>query len=293
MLHRRIPLLAAGTFSLCSAAVVAADPQRDEAFAARFQNYCDTFACWEVSGIANPLDLIARAAGGEESALHQIMSGLEDPCDAAGGQGQSDVVGSLLTHVGDRNFARSLKDLSVGQLDAVVRAINYSMLEEGCSLWAHTQIATQFPQTWIALGGSAVPGTDRPAFEPLFPRHDPPADVFEGKEPWLGEFRLADDTTIPASLEITTKGNGALSVGNLVVRVYDDHDDGSVFYGGIADIERCRIRGQAALVIHAHRIYTTSDEFELGTDIPVEVVATFSEGKFEIQHDPFGLVLAR
>lgn len=266
---------------------------RDSAFAARFERYGDALSCWESAGISNPLDHIARAAGGDVRALREMLIGLARPCDGAGSAGEADIVGSLLSHVGDRDFARSLEGLTDEQLDAVVGGISFGMLAESCSLWADAAFVNQFPRTWIALGGRASPGTDRPEFEPLLPIEKLPDPVHSAEEPWVGSFEIDACESMPASIEVTTKGNGVLTVGNLVVRVFDEHDDGSVFYGGLADIERCVIRNKPTLVVRATRVYTTDDEFGLGTQMPVQVVATFHDGKFEVEHDPFGLALQK
>lgn len=50
-----------------------------------------------------------------------------------------------------------------------------------------------------------------------------------GEQEWNGLFQLDETHALPATVEVTSKGNGTLSVGNVAVRVYDDHDDGNLY----------------------------------------------------------------
>lgn len=276
----------------CSSSAVQPPQCHDDAFAARFKDSSDTLACLQNAGITDPIDLIARAGGGDSSAVRELVCKASlHPCDAAASQGECEIVGALLSHIGDRSFSVSLEELSPAQLDFIAQSIEYDMLDENCSFWASETLARTFPRTWIALGGQPWLGTDRPRVEPLLPFSSLPASVATSEEAWCSEVQFADDCWLPASIEITTKGNGTLSIANLVVRVFDDHDDGSVFMGSLADIVRCTIRGKPTLIVRATRLYTTDGDFPPGTQMPIEMVATFAAGRFDVVHDPARLVL--
>ena len=60
---------------------------------------------------------------------------------------------------------------------------------------------------------------------------------------WSDELILGTGAVLPARVEVTSKGNGTLTIANVKVRVFDDHDDGMVYLGGMlgtrfVDIDR-------------------------------------------------------
>ena len=54
---------------------------------------------------------------------------------------------------------------------------------------------------------------------------------------WKGQFQVADGKAIPASVSVTSKGNGILKFPGGSVKVYDSHDDGEVIDGFMLDID--------------------------------------------------------
>ena len=64
-----------------------------------------------------------------------------------------------------------------------------------------------------------------------------------------GELRLEQHVeicagrTLDAVVEVTTKGNGTLTVGNLKLKVYDAHDDGAVYANDMACVEFVDLNG--------------------------------------------------
>lgn len=44
-----------------------------------------------------------------------------------------------------------------------------------------------------------------------------------------GVLQVADAGDMPYRFEVTNKGNGALEIGNLLLRIYDVHDDGNLY----------------------------------------------------------------
>ena len=54
---------------------------------------------------------------------------------------------------------------------------------------------------------------------------------------WSKTINVGPNLTLPATIEVTAKGNGFLSVGEVSLgKVYDAHDDGTTFEGFLADI---------------------------------------------------------
>lgn len=54
---------------------------------------------------------------------------------------------------------------------------------------------------------------------------------------------IASSVKLDAVVEITPKGNGTLTIGNLMLRVLDEQDDGAVYQDGMATVEFADIDG--------------------------------------------------
>lgn len=54
---------------------------------------------------------------------------------------------------------------------------------------------------------------------------------------------VGPDTKLDATIEVTAKGNGTLSVGNLRLRVVDEHENGAVYQDGMAHVEFADVDG--------------------------------------------------
>jgi len=63
--------------------------------------------------------------------------------------------------------------------------------------------------------------------------------VIAGESPKTAEKIILTPAAlkIAASFNITTKGNGVISIPGLSIRVYDSHDDGLIFRGGLLRCE--------------------------------------------------------
>lgn len=71
-----------------------------------------------------------------------------------------------------------------------------------------------------------------------------------------------DQTTqLPASIEVSSKGNGVLRIANLELKVYDDHDNGVVFKDAMGHIEFADLNDDGAkdLIIFGEVQYTAED----------------------------------
>lgn len=71
----------------------------------------------------------------------------------------------------------------------------------------------------------------------------------EAEFPSYAENRmdLGKGVFISLKFQITTKGNGLLTLPGLAVRVYDSHDDGLIFRGGLLHCEWCDLDGDGVL----------------------------------------------
>lgn len=58
-----------------------------------------------------------------------------------------------------------------------------------------------------------------------------------GEESLETEVVLADGVKMSATVEVTAKGNGWLRIGNLKLKVFDSHDDGSYYEGEMLKVE--------------------------------------------------------
>src|SRR4029079_17100174 len=65
----------------------------------------------------------------------------------------------------------------------------------------------------------------------------PLKDGMPGEEGLEKEVVLAADVKMSAVIEVTAKGNGSLRIGNLNLKVFDSHDDGSYYENGLLNID--------------------------------------------------------
>lgn len=49
-------------------------------------------------------------------------------------------------------------------------------------------------------------------------------------------LKMPDGSSIPVELNVTNKGNGVITLGSLMIRVYDTHDDGVYYKPGLLDV---------------------------------------------------------
>src|SRR5215831_13504459 len=70
-----------------------------------------------------------------------------------------------------------------------------------------------------------------------------PADGMQGEMEFQKDIQVTKDIKMPVRIEVTAKGNGSLRVGNLELKVYDDHNDGIYYEGGLLDIDFCDLDG--------------------------------------------------
>jgi hypothetical protein len=51
------------------------------------------------------------------------------------------------------------------------------------------------------------------------------------------EIMLAPDVKMTVTIEVTAKGNGNMRIGNLDLKVFDEHNDGTYYENGLLSIE--------------------------------------------------------
>ncbi len=87
----------------------------------------------------------------------------------------------------------------------------------------------------LVLKAAAVPNTtaeriSRKDLEPL-------KGGMLGEQGFKREIVLAPGVKMAATIEVSTKGNGSLRIGNLNLRAVDSHDDGSYYENEMLDID--------------------------------------------------------
>ncbi len=84
----------------------------------------------------------------------------------------------------------------------------------------------------LLIASVAIPACHRPATnttQPLVTREQSRAAQNDPHTTIEGALPVQDGPDLSFSFEITTKGNGAVAIGNLLIRLYDAHDDGAFF----------------------------------------------------------------
>ena len=103
-----------------------------------------------------------------------------------------------------------------------------------------------------------------PAFGQVIERKDfirPPGSM-PGEELYEKNFAIGHGVTEHAKIEVTAKGNGFLEMGNLDLRVFKEHNNGSLFEGGLLHVEFVDLTGSGYkdLVISGVVRYTGEKE---------------------------------
>jgi hypothetical protein len=76
---------------------------------------------------------------------------------------------------------------------------------------------------------------------------------------------LNESTNIDAYAGVSPKGNGALIIGDLVIRVYDDHDDGLIYQNHLLDFTLKDLNGDGFKDMILNGVAITSDDDEVIT----------------------------
>lgn len=74
------------------------------------------------------------------------------------------------------------------------------------------------------------------------------------------ELVLATNLKMTAAIKVTTKGNGRMRIGNLNLKVYDSHDDGSYYENGLLSIDIPDINGDGTCELVISGIVCFTDE---------------------------------
>jgi hypothetical protein len=109
------------------------------------------------------------------------------------------------------------------------------------------------------------------------------ADFQRPKGSLPGELRceksiiISEGVTVSAVIEVTAKGNGILQLGSERLRIWDEHDDGQVFVGGLLHVEFVDITGDGSkdLVICGTVKHTGEKESEPTKTEPLTVIYAF------------------
>ena len=88
----------------------------------------------------------------------------------------------------------------------------------------------------------------------------PLKDGMPGEEGLKREIVLAPGVKMTATIEVTAKGNGNMRIGNLNLKVFDEHDDGSYYENGLLNIEFPEINGDGKRQMVISGIVCFTDE---------------------------------
>src|SRR5262249_24787066 len=80
------------------------------------------------------------------------------------------------------------------------------------------------------LCGATVERISRADLQPLKPG-------MPGEQGFHREVVVGNGVSMPADIQVTAKGNGYLRIGNLKLKVFDTHDDGSYYEHDLLNID--------------------------------------------------------
>jgi len=95
----------------------------------------------------------------------------------------------------------------------------------------------------------------------------PAKDGMTNEMEWKKVIHIGHNLSYPASILVTNKGNGILEFANLKLHVYDGHDDGRYFDGGLAHVEFVDLNddGYKDIVVTAAVVYTDEKDKIIAT----------------------------
>jgi len=104
-----------------------------------------------------------------------------------------------------------------------------------------------------AATGDGIERISRKDLKPL-------KDGMPGEQGLKKEVVLAPGVKLSAIIEVSAKGNGSLRIGNLVLKLVDDHSDGSYYEDGMLNIDFCDIDGDGKREMLISGIVCYTDE---------------------------------
>ena len=104
----------------------------------------------------------------------------------------------------------------------------------------------------------------------------PAKDGMPGEREYRNKIEIGPGVQLDVTVDVTARGNGALRVANLNLRVLDEYDDGAVYVGGLLHVEFLDITGDGfkdlvimGTVIHTGEKETDPRSYEAVTSIYV------------------------
>lgn len=111
-----------------------------------------------------------------------------------------------------------------------------------------------------------------------------------------GSLVMVEGDRIPYTFNITSKGNGALEIANLLVRVYDEHDDCDLYQPRLLATTRItNAEGRCmGLEFSGLQIHDCEEEDEPITTRPIHAVCMYdaSTKRFIVTSDPAKIVIS-
>jgi hypothetical protein len=105
----------------------------------------------------------------------------------------------------------------------------------------------------VAASGDWIERISRTDLRPL-------KDGMPGEEGLQKEVVMAAGVKMSATIEVTAKGNGSLRIGNLNLRIFDSHNDGSYYEGEMLGVDFADLDGDGKRELVISGIVCLTDE---------------------------------
>lgn len=93
----------------------------------------------------------------------------------------------------------------------------------------------------------------------------------------LRTIEMVDGLAIPIELSVTTKGNGVIVLGSLMIRIYDTHDDGAYYEPGLLDVTPVMSPdGVTGLRFVGTELKTQDDDGRILSSAPLDFMCTYN-----------------
>jgi len=96
------------------------------------------------------------------------------------------------------------------------------------------------------------------------------------KRPVKAEITLSEKLNIPVTFEATSKGNGTINIQGLLLKVFDQHDDGTIFKDDFLRLKTQDLNGDGILelIFSGTLVHTGEKESDPATLEPIKAIYT-------------------
>lgn len=106
-------------------------------------------------------------------------------------------------------------------------------------------------------------------------------DGTPGTDEFNFQYKLSEKRNVDYTFSVSSKGNGAIFVPGVMLRIYDYHDDGSYFKGGLllSSLVDLNNDGFTDIVLNGVAIITDEQTDEIVEELPVVSILMFDSVK--------------